>query len=116
MATAATKPSDTTPPSPAPPGARRWIEQRLHLDTRDPPLAAFNDLQIALGFGQSDSKVDSSRMIEGAVTGLVTVVTPAAVQFLIQLVLFFGTLFFFIIGRSAFRSYFVSWFSTREAR
>ena len=27
-----------------------------------------------------------------------TIVTPAAVQFVLQLVLFFGTLFFFIIG------------------
>ena len=46
-------------------------------------------------------EVSNSRVIEG----VVTVVTPAAVQFAMQLVLFFGTLFFFIIGRDEFRKY-----------
>ena len=44
------------------------------------------------------------------------VVTPAAVQFVLQLVLFFGTLFFFILGRATFRQSAVNWFSAREAR
>src|SRR5262245_53763321 len=87
---------------------------KLHIVDR--PLAALSDLQIALGLGPADAKLDPSRMIEGLVTGIVTVVTPAAVQFILQFVLFFGTLFFVILGRESFRSYFVGWFATREAR
>jgi predicted PurR-regulated permease PerM len=47
---------------------------------------------------------------------MVTVVTPAAVQLLMQFVLFFGTLFFFIIGRTEFRKYALNWCATRETR
>ena len=90
------------------------VKEKLHV--LDRPLAALSELQASLGFGQNDAKVDSSRMIEGVVTGLVTVVTPAAVQIVIQLVLFFGTLFFAMVGRNAFREYFVGWFATRDAR
>jgi predicted PurR-regulated permease PerM len=80
----------------------------------DRPLAAFYELQAALGLGLSGPSVDvsQSRVIEG----VVTVVTPAAVQLAMQLVLFFGTLFFFIIGRSEFRKYAVNWFASREGR
>jgi predicted PurR-regulated permease PerM len=38
------------------------------------------------------------------------------VQFVIQLVLFFGTLFFFVLGRTGFRQYVVSLFAQRDAR
>jgi predicted PurR-regulated permease PerM len=80
----------------------------------DRPLAAFYELQSALGLGLSGPGVDvsNSRVIEG----VVTVVTPAAVQLAMQVVLFFGTLFFYIIGRSEFRKYAVNWFTSREAR
>ena len=72
------------------------------------------ELQAVLGFGLSGRGVDvsNSRVIEG----VVTVVTPAAIQLLMQLVLFFGTLFFFIIGRDEFRKYALNWFASREAR
>jgi predicted PurR-regulated permease PerM len=90
------------------------VKEKLHVFDR--PLAALSELQASLGLGQSDAKVDPSRMIEGALTGFVTVVTPAAVQFILQLILFFGTLFFAIIGRNAFRNYVVSWFALRAAR
>jgi predicted PurR-regulated permease PerM len=88
------------------------IRDKLHI--LDGPLAAFAELQQALGMGGSGSGVDVSpaRLVEG----LLTIVTPAAVQFAIQLVLFFGTLFFFILGRSSFRSLAVNWFATRPAR
>ena len=88
------------------------IRDKLHI--LDGPLAALAELQQALGVGGSGSGVDVSpaRMVEG----LLTIVTPAAVQFAIQLVLFFGTLFFFILGRSSFRSLAVNWFATRPAR
>jgi predicted PurR-regulated permease PerM len=88
------------------------IKEKLLL--LDRPLAAFYELQSALGLGLSGPGVDvsNSRVIEG----VVTVVTPAAVQFAMQIVLFFGTLFFYIIGRSEFRKYAVNWFTSREAR
>ena len=90
------------------------VKQKLHV--LDRPIAALGELQTGLGLGSADPKVDPSRMIEGAVTGLFTVVTPAAVQFVLQLILFFGTLFFAIVGRNAFRSYVISWFAMRDAR
>ena len=88
------------------------IKQKLLI--LDRPLAALYELQSVLGVGRmgSGASVDQSRVIEG----VVTVVTPAAVQFLMQLVLFFGTLFFFIVGRNGFRKYIVNWFASREAR
>jgi predicted PurR-regulated permease PerM len=88
------------------------IRGKLHI--LDRPLAALADLQLALGMGGSREgiEVSPSRMFEG----LLTIVTPAAVQFAIQLVLFFGTLFFFILGRSSFRTLAVNWFATRPAR
>ena len=80
----------------------------------DRPLAALHELRSALGLGGGAAgvEVSQSRVIEG----VVTVITPAAVQLAMQLVLFFGTLFFFIIGRSEFRKYAVNWFASREAR
>src|SRR5439155_19089996 len=92
------------------------IKDKLHV--LDQPIAALQDVQAALGFGQPGAKVevDRSRMIEGLVTGIVTVMTPAAVQFLIQVVLFFGSLFFFIAGRGSLRESIVSWFSERDTR
>jgi predicted PurR-regulated permease PerM len=83
------------------------------LQLLDRPLAALYELQAALGLGFGRGvDVDNSRVIEG----VVTVVTPAAVLFTMQLVLFFGTLFFYIIGRAEFRKYVVNWFANREAR
>ena len=83
------------------------IKEKLQI--LDRPIAAFYELQTALGFGSTGPKVDvsHSRVLEG----MVTVVTPAAVQFVMQLVLFFGTLFFFIIGRAEFRKYALNWFA-----
>jgi predicted PurR-regulated permease PerM len=46
----------------------------------------------------------------------VTIVTPAAVQFVLQVVLFVGTFFFFILGRTSFRKRAVHLFSSRDAR
>ena len=87
------------------------IKDKLQL--LDRPLAALYELQSALGLGVGHGmEVNNSRVIEG----VVTVVTPAAVQFAMQLVLFFGTLFFYIIGRAEFRKYAVNWFAHREAR
>jgi len=88
------------------------IKEKLQL--LDRPLAAFYELKTALGLGLSSPgvEVSNSRVLEG----VVTVVTPAAVQFVVQLMLFFGTLFFYIIGRAEFRKYAVNWFADRDAR
>ena len=86
--------------------------EKLHLFDR--PLAALAELQSALGIGGSEKSVglDPSRIVEG----LVTTVTPAAVQFLLEIVLFLSTLFFFILGRTSFRKYAVNWSTSRIAR
>jgi predicted PurR-regulated permease PerM len=91
------------------------IAIRDKMQILDRPLAAFRDLHGALGDGaKSGVTVDVNQT--NIVESLVTVVTPAAVQFVIQLVLFFGTLFFFVLGRSGFRQYVVHLFSQRDAR
>ena len=86
--------------------------EKLYLFDR--PLAALAELQRALGIGGSEKSVglDPTRIIEG----LVTTVTPAAVQFLLQVVLFLSTLFFFVLGRTSFRKYAVNWSTSRIAR
>ena len=88
---------------------------REKMQILDRPLAAFRDLHGALGGGaKSGMTVDVSQT--NIIESLVTVVTPAAVQFVIQLVLFFGTLFFFVLGRTGFRQYAVHLFAQRDAR
>ena len=86
------------------PELRAAIKEKLLI--LDRPLEALSELQTALGVGNggSGANVDQAPVIEGAVT----IVTPAAVQFLMQLVLFLGTLFFFITGRSVFRKYIIN--------
>jgi predicted PurR-regulated permease PerM len=87
------------------------IKEKLQL--LDRPLAALAELQAALGVGTGGGvEVSHSRVLEG----VLTIVTPAAVQFAMQIVLFFGTLFFYIVGRAEFRKYAVNWFAEREAR
>jgi predicted PurR-regulated permease PerM len=88
------------------------------LQILDPPFVALQELQASIGFGQPAQKteVGQSRMVETLVTGAVTVLTPAAIQVLMQIVLFFGTLVFFIVGRTGFRRHAVNWFATRDAR
>jgi predicted PurR-regulated permease PerM len=87
------------------------FKEKLHVF--DQPLMAWEQLRNALGLEPSlGFDFNPGRLVEG----LVTVVTPAAVQLLLQLVLFLGTLFFFILGRASFRQSAVNWFSTRQAR
>lgn len=91
------------------------IKEKLHI--LDRPIAAFYGLQYALGLAPTGPGVDvsSSRVLDGVV-GVVKIVTPAAVQFAMQIVLFFGTLFFFILGRGEFRKHALNLFASREAR
>ncbi|HYI29273.1 MAG TPA: AI-2E family transporter [Bradyrhizobium sp.] len=81
----------------------------------DRPLAAFRELQAALGINPADNKtVDLNP--SSLITGFLTIVTPAALQFVLQVVTFLAALFFFILGRKGFRSYAVNWFASRTAR
>src|SRR5262249_16622238 len=85
---------------------------KLHLFDR--PLASFRELQAALGIDLSNKAFDFNPA--ALLTGLVTSVTPVALQFVLQVVLFFATLFFLILGRAGFRRHAVNWFSTRDGR
>ena len=79
----------------------------------DRPLAAMGELQTALGISADKSlSLNPSRVIEG----IVTTVTPAALQFVLAVMLFLGTFFFFILGRAGFRNHAINWFTDREAR
>lgn len=73
------------------------------------PLFALRELQTAI-IGGSGLKVDIEKntLLEGAVATL-----P---NFALQLVLFFATLFFFVLGRPAFRRYIINMFATRDGR
>jgi predicted PurR-regulated permease PerM len=74
------------------------------------PLAALRDLRAAL-MGAESLKVDAVAPTEmiGSVLGTVT---PALLQF----VLFFATLFFFVFGRAAMRRSAVNLFNSRDGR
>ncbi len=85
------------------------VKQKFQILER--PLAALRELQSNI-FGADAAKqgldVNGAEILQG----IVTVVTPAAAEFL----LFFATLFFFVLGRNAFRPYAVSLFSTQQGR
>jgi predicted PurR-regulated permease PerM len=86
---------------------------KLHI--LDRPFAALSELQAALGMNPSEKKavdLNPSRVVEA----LVTIVTPAALQFVLAVVMFFATLFFFILGRAGFRKQAVNWFTSRSTR
>jgi predicted PurR-regulated permease PerM len=87
------------------------FKEKLHIF--DGPLAAWGQLRSALGLAPEKGVELSPTSL---VQGMLLVVTPAAVQFVLQVVLFIGTLFFFILGRTTFRRSAVNWFSAREAR
>jgi predicted PurR-regulated permease PerM len=73
------------------------------------PLFALRELQNAI-LGSSGVKVEVSenKVLHGVVAALPDIV--------LQIVLFFATLFFFVFGRQAFRRYVVNLFGSREAR
>jgi predicted PurR-regulated permease PerM len=85
------------------------VRQKLYV--LDRPLAALRELQEALlpSAGPSVS-VEPSQL--GIVTPVLTFLTPAVVQ----LVLFFVTLIFFLAAQMDFRRYVVSFFGTREGK
>jgi predicted PurR-regulated permease PerM len=74
-------------------------------------FAAFHELQAAMP-GQAQQTVVVGSAPSDLLGSAVSIVTPAVVQFL----LFFVTLFFFVLSRDDFRHYFVNMFSTRDGR
>jgi predicted PurR-regulated permease PerM len=84
------------------------LRQKLYF--LDRPLAALEDLRKALSpQGGATLKVDTGTDL---VAPMITVVTPA----IGQIVVFFGTLFFFLLGRNDLRRYLVVFFDKRESR
>ncbi len=85
------------------------IRQKLYV--LDRPLAALRELEKVFVPGGSPAvAVESSQL--GVVTPVITYVTPAVVQ----LVLFFVVLIFFLASQLDFRRYMVSFFTTRDAK
>lgn len=84
------------------------IQEKLHV--LDRPLSALQDLRDALL--PSDKKGSLGVDIMGFVQPAVLIVTPAIGQTFI----FFGSLFFMLLGRSQLRRVVVAFFDEREAR
>ncbi len=80
----------------------------------DRPFAALRELQAALGMNPSDKALEFNP--SSLIAGFLTIVTPAALQFVLQVVTFLASLFFFVLGRKGFRNYAVNWFASRTAR
>jgi predicted PurR-regulated permease PerM len=86
------------------------IRQKLYV--LDRPLAALRELQdlVMPSNGGNAIAVEQSQI--GIVTPVVAFVTPA----MVEIVLFFGTLLFFLAGQMEFRRYMASLFSSREGK
>jgi predicted PurR-regulated permease PerM len=85
------------------------IRQKLYV--LDRPLAAIRSLQEAfLPSGGIAVASETSQL--GVVTPVIAYVTPAV----LELVLFFVTLLFFLVAQMDFRRYVVSFFTTRDAK
>jgi predicted PurR-regulated permease PerM len=80
----------------------------------DRPLQALSELQASLGINTSDKAFDFNP--SNLIAGLLTTVTPVALQFVLQVVMFFATLFFFIAARPSFRRYAVNRMHSRTTR
>jgi predicted PurR-regulated permease PerM len=90
------------------PDISRVIQEKLRL--LDRPLAALQDLRNAML--PSDAKAGLGFDIMSIVQPAVIVVTPA----IGELFIFFGTLFFMLLGRARLRRVLVAFFDDREAR
>jgi predicted PurR-regulated permease PerM len=78
----------------------------------DAPLASLGELQNALAGGQGALQVSEPTSASNVVLPVVAFVTPAAGE----LLLFFATLLFFLVGQSELRSYAMTMFGEREAK
>ena len=86
------------------------VQEKLQVLNR--PISAMQELRDAF-FPQSDGKADASAFSFVAVLQpAVAFVTPA----IGQMIIFFGTLFFFLLGRTQLRQFLIVFFANREAR
>jgi predicted PurR-regulated permease PerM len=92
------------------PDISRMIQEKLRL--LDRPLAALQNLRNALLPSDGDNKGGLGFDIMSIVQPAVTIVTPAIGEVFI----FFGTLFFMLLGRNRLRRVLVAFFDDREAR
>jgi predicted PurR-regulated permease PerM len=76
------------------------------------PFAALRELQGAMPSTPTETSVVVTAGPTDIVGGVIALVTPAVVQ----LLLFFVTLFFFMLNRTEFRRYLVNTFATRDGR
>ena len=88
-------PSSCWPDRPRPWSAQapeygKALADKLHFFDR--PFQSLNELQTALGINTSDKAFDFNP--SSLITGFLTFVTPAALQFVLQAVMFFATLVF----------------------
>jgi predicted PurR-regulated permease PerM len=90
------------------------IKDKLYFLER--PMAEFQSLQGAILGGSPKPAVTVETNQSKVLESVVTVVTPKAVEILLEVILFFGTLFFFILGRAKFRRYLVNAFTARDVR
>lgn len=90
------------------PDIGRTIEEKLHVFDR--PIALLQDLRDALL--PADKKGSLGVDIMTFLQPVILVVTPA----LGQLLIFFGTLFFMLLGRARMRRVLVAFFAERDAR
>jgi predicted PurR-regulated permease PerM len=86
------------------------IKQRLHV--LDRPISAMNDLRNAF-FPEAAGQPEAAGFtFVSLLAPVVTFVTPA----IGQMVIFLGTLFFFLLGREHLRQFLIVFFARREAR
>jgi predicted PurR-regulated permease PerM len=90
------------------PDIARIVQEKLHV--LDRPVAALQELGSAML--PADAKTGMGFDIMSIVTPTVAVVTPAIGQIFV----FFGTLFFMLLGRSKLRHVLVALFDDRDAR
>ena len=86
------------------------LKQKLYVFDR--PLAALRELQNALMPVRRRHAVAVEQSQIELVTPVIAFVTPA----MVEIVVFFGTLLFFLAGQMEFRRYLASLFSNREAK
>jgi predicted PurR-regulated permease PerM len=92
------------------PDISRTIQEKLHV--LDGPLAALQDVRNALLSSEDRAKGGMGVDIASFVQPVVSIVTPAIGQIFI----FFGTLFFMLIGRNQLRRVAVAFFDARDAK
>jgi predicted PurR-regulated permease PerM len=78
----------------------------------DAPLASLQELQNALAGGQDALRVSEPTSASNVVFPVVAFVTPAVGE----LLLFFATLLFFLVGQSDLRNHAMAMFGSREAK